>query len=114
VCVRRERMRACACVSLRDRVCERVCVRARACGHHTGSISMCVDGGERAEGEGAVVAWDGGQWQASALMCTTGAIALDKDLCVNTATPAEPETSLAVRVLLLGSLASDRGFTSCL
>ena len=84
MCVRRERMRACACVSLRDRVCERVCVCARACGHHTGSISMCVDGGERAEGEGAVVAWDGGQWQASALMCTIGAIALDKDLCVNT------------------------------
>ena len=92
-------------------MCVRACVRSA---HHTltGSISMCVDGGERAEGEGAVVAWDGGQWQASALMCTIGAIALDKDLCVNTGR-ARP-LSLAVRVLLLGSLASDRGFTSCL
>jgi hypothetical protein len=97
-------------------VCERVCVRARACAVTTPVAYRYVRrrGGERAEGEGAVVAWDGGQWQASALMCTTGAIALDKDLCVNTATPAEPDLSLAVRVLLLGSLASDRGFTSCL
>ena len=77
--------------SLSETECASVCVCARvravSSPHphpHRGSISMCVDGGERAEGEGAVVAWDGGQWQASALMCTIGAIALDKDLCVNT------------------------------
>ena len=87
MCVRRERMRACACVSLRDRVCERVCVCARACGQLTTPVAYrCASTGESLGGGrgGAVVAWDGGQWQASALMCTIGAIALDKDLCVNT------------------------------
>jgi hypothetical protein len=102
--------------SLSETECASVCVCARVRAVTTPVAYRYVRrrGGARAEGEGAVVAWDGGQWQASALMCTTGAIALDKDLCVNTATPAEPETSLAVRVLLLGSLASDRRFTSCL